>query len=248
MRYRLSAEEKDLDYVDEVLDKIRLKPELCFLAGTPVSRADGTPTNIEDVRIGDMVTAYDRDGNLVPGRVSAVHCNQVDHILDVHGLMVTPGHVTLCGDGPYANKHVPIIDILRTDGALVREDGTKVRAATGSQLGDPDDHMVWAITGETQADGSTKVLDKGQIRLGTRVILSDGADVSVGELITRAGGQVNDKGLIVHEAGGTNMPFVWVFGDRLPRPEDYVLQRSGLSLMDLYDGAGRPTSDLSMHQ
>ncbi|MEM7058583.1 MAG: hypothetical protein AAF557_13390 [Pseudomonadota bacterium] len=204
--------------------------------------------SIESIHPGDMVTAYDKDGNLKPAKVTAVHVNQVDHILDVHGLMVTPGHHTLCGDGPYTDKHVPIIDILRTDGAMVREDGTKVRAATGCDLNSEDDQFVWAITGDQAPDGTIKVRDKGRIRLGTRVISSDGRDISVRELIKGAGGTVTSAGLIARGEGGANMPFLWTFSTYLPKPEDYVLQRSGLTLMDLYSAAGQPVSDLSMRQ
>ena len=221
--------------------------DFCFLAGTMVSVESGEQA-IESVRLGDMITAYDKDGNLHPARVSAVHINQADHILDVHGLMVTPGHHTLCGDGPYIDQHVPIIDILRTDGALVREDGTKVRAATGCELGTPDDQFVWAITGDTQPDSTTQVRHKGRIRLGTRVITPVGVDISVRELIEGAGGRITPAGLIIRQDGGPQMPFLWTFGDYLPKPEDYVLQRSGLTLMDLYDDTGHAVTDLSMRQ
>lgn len=231
-----------------VEDILRRADPYCFAPGTPVSRPGGVAVNIESIRPGDLVTAYDRDGNLRPARVTAVHVNQVAHILDVHGLMVTPGHHTLCGDGPYADQHVPIIDILRTDGALVREDGSKVRAATGCDLRSTDDQFVWAITGDARPDGTTKLRAKGRIRLGTRVITPEGLDISVRELIAGAGGTVTSSGLIVRGEGGPQMPFLWTFGDHLPKPEDYVLQRSGLSLMDLYDGAGMAVSDLSMRQ
>lgn len=195
---------------------------------------DGREKPIEDIAVGDWVTAYDEDGNLVPGRVSHTSRNRVKHILDVHGLMVTPGHVTLCGDGRFAERHVPIIDILRSDGALVTEDGSKVRAATGCLLGSRGDRLIWTVTGERHRDGSICVRNKGLIRLGTRFITPAGHDVSVMDVIADAGGIVGEDGLIQSCVDGPRMPFLWTFTGRLPKPEDYVLQRSKLHLQDIY--------------
>jgi hypothetical protein len=91
----------------------------CFLAGTQISMWDGTKKPIEQVEAGDIVVSYDKDGTLKPGRVKRTMTNRAKQILDVHGLMVTPGHATLCGDGRFDGQHVPILDILRSDGALV---------------------------------------------------------------------------------------------------------------------------------
>ncbi|MEE9454393.1 MAG: hypothetical protein V3V13_08440 [Paracoccaceae bacterium] len=101
-------------------------PESCFLASTPITMSDGTTKPIEDIRVGDKVMSYDPtaplDAPLTAKTVTELFRNEVTHILDVHGLMVTPGHVTLCGDGPHKGRHVPMIDILCSDGALVRAD------------------------------------------------------------------------------------------------------------------------------
>ena len=67
---------------------------------------------------------------LAPPRVTRVFVNDVAHVLDFHGTGVTPGHVFLCGAGRFAGRHVPLIDILRDDGAVVRQDGSLMRAAT----------------------------------------------------------------------------------------------------------------------
>jgi hypothetical protein len=48
---------------------------------------------------------------------------------------VTPGHVFLCGAGRFQGRHVPLIDILRDDGAVVRQDGSLMRASTGCVVG-----------------------------------------------------------------------------------------------------------------
>ncbi|MEM9046478.1 MAG: hypothetical protein AAGC81_17485 [Pseudomonadota bacterium] len=208
----------------------------CFLAGTEVSIFDGAKRLIEEVKVGDQVTSYDQHGGLVPGTVTRVFQNRVKHILDVFGLHVTPGHVTLCGDGPFAGRHVPMIDILRSDGALVRESGEKIRACTNEPVDSAKDQLIWAVTGEKQADGALKIRDRGRIRLGTRFITAEGYDISVADLIASARAQVTADGLI-QQAGGEGVPFYWSFTPMLPRPEDYVLQRSALKLNDIYQAA-----------
>lgn len=207
----------------------------CFLPGTMISMADGSEKPIEEIAVGDWVTSYDKSGKLVAGRVSQTMQQHSKHILDLHGLMITPGHVTLCGDGRYAGRHIPVIDILRSDGALVREDGTKVRAATNCALGSLGDQMIWAITGDVQADGMTKVRDKGQIRLGTRFIRADGRDVSILDLIRESGAMISEDGMIQRDPYSPKIPFRWSFTQMLPKPEDYILQRSQLMLHEIYE-------------
>jgi len=107
----------------------------CFLAGTPVTLANGTTKTIETIRAEDIVLSYNALGNLVPSRVTRVFVNDVAHVLDFHGTGVTPGHVFLCGAGRFAGRHVPLIDILRDDGAVVRQDGCLMRASTGCVAG-----------------------------------------------------------------------------------------------------------------
>ena len=194
---------------------------------------DGTKKPIELVEAGDLVVSYDKDGTLKPGRVKRTMTNRSRQILDVHGLMVTPGHATLCGDGRFDGQHVPIIDILRSDGALVREDGSKIRAATGCPLGSLGDRMITAIVGTSQPDGRGRIAEVGQIRLGTRFIMDDGEDVSVLDLIAQGGGAITGDGMITF-GRGPKMPFRWTFTPNLPKPEDYVLQRSATHLHDIY--------------
>ncbi|MEM9910688.1 MAG: hypothetical protein AAF922_07870 [Pseudomonadota bacterium] len=76
------------------------------------------------------------------------------------------------------------------------------------------------------------IQDQGKIRLGTRFITEDGKDFCVGDLITASGGTVTEDGLVSN--GDTAAPFYWAFGDKLPKPEDYVLQRSGTTMADIY--------------
>lgn len=206
----------------------------CFLAGTQVSMWDGTKKPIEQIRAGDIVVSYDKDGNLKPGRVKRTMTNRSKQILDVHGLMVTPGHATLCGDGRFDGQHVPILDILRSDGALVLEDGSKIRAGTGCRLGTMGDRMITAIIGEQPPDGLVLIAEVGQIRAGTRFIMADGEDVSVLDMILNSGGHLTEDGMIQTSANGPKIPFRWTFSPNLPKPEDYVLQRSATHLQDIY--------------
>ncbi len=105
------------------LHKMEKYNQRCFLAGTPIDMWDGTQKPIEEIASGDVVVSYDASGTLKPGRVKRTFENRVAHILDVHGLMVTPGHATYCAAGKFAGRHVPMIDILRSDGALMTRDG-----------------------------------------------------------------------------------------------------------------------------
>lgn len=205
----------------------------CFLSGTPISMFDGSTKPIENIAANDTVLSYDKNGDLTPGRVVRTFQNTVKQILDVHGLMVTPGHVTLCGDGTFKGQHVAMLDILRSDGALVLEDGSMVRAATGCAVGSEGDRMITAIIGEAQPDGKIKVTETGKIRLGTRFILETGQDVSMIDLITANGGVVTNEGLIQTGVEGVEMPFRWTFTSSLPKPENYVLQRSATQLEDI---------------
>jgi hypothetical protein len=223
---------------EEITTSIRPRPRPddgeCFLAGTMISMWDGTRKPIEQIRAGDVVVSYDKDGTRKPGRVTRTMTGEARQILDVHGLMVTPGHATLCGDGRFNGQHVPILDILRSDGALVREDGTKIRAGTGCPLGTMGDRMIAAISGVLDPDGSVQITGAGHIRAGTRFIEADGEDVSVLELILRTGGRLTENGMIQSGTDGPEVPFLWTFTPSLPKPEDYVLQRSGTDLHDIY--------------
>lgn len=117
---------------------------------------------------------------------------------------------------------MPMLDILRSDGALVLEDGSKTRATTGCKLGSLGDQMVTVSIGA----------GIGQIRFGTRMITADGDDISVMELVLGAGGSLTEDGLI--SMNGAKSPFQWSHSDTLSKPEDYVLQRSATTMQDIY--------------
>ncbi|MEO0622244.1 MAG: hypothetical protein AAFU49_00065 [Pseudomonadota bacterium] len=220
--------------MQQLSDESLRAPQECFLAGTEISMWDGTKRPIEDIRVGDEVVSYERNGNLVPGRVTQTMENSVRYILDVFGLMVTPGHVTLCGDGRFAGRHVPIINILRSDGALVKEDGRLIRAATNELVGSLGDRMVKTFTGTQHPDGSVEVIEEGEIRLGTRVMKPDGKHYSLLAIVEQNGWELTDDGYLFSPKTGEMSSFYWSLSKRLPKPEDYVLQRSKLTLSDIY--------------
>lgn len=244
------------DVDEEIGASIASDVDRCFKSNTPIQmwpldpsikpRADGTydeelvlshtwKKQIDQVAVGDIVVSYDAKGNLTPNPVVRTFQNDADLVLDFFGTGVTPGHVTFCGEGGFAGQHIPIIDILRSDGAIARSDGTLVRAATGCEVGSEGDRFVVTIIGEAMSGGKFQVKESGQIRLGTRVRTNTGLDISVLELIQENGGQVTEDGMIIRKGSSTLLPFVWAFGPELPRPEDYVLARSGFDLAKIYE-------------
>ncbi|MEP3033471.1 MAG: hypothetical protein ABJO67_03900, partial [Pseudoruegeria sp.] len=131
-------------------------PSHCFLGDTPIQmwpldpsikpRADGSYDEkfvlskvwekpISEITVGDIVVAYDDKDRLGPKRVLRTMENRATHILDFWGTGTTPGHAYHCADGPNKGGHAPIMDILRMDGAIMRADGTMIRAATNCKVG-----------------------------------------------------------------------------------------------------------------
>ncbi|MBU8545833.1 MULTISPECIES: hypothetical protein [Roseomonadaceae] len=105
--------------------------------------ADGTHKPIEQIRIGDLVMAFDPAsqhgrGALTPSRVTRTFQNTTRTVVDLRGLRMTPGHVCLTGAGGFAT----IAAILAADGTLVQADGTAIRARTGAGLGSAEDALV----------------------------------------------------------------------------------------------------------
>jgi hypothetical protein len=196
----------------------------CFLSGTPVSLPGGSTKPIESICVGDLVLSYDATGTLVSGRVTRTFRNEVSHLLDVHGLKVTPGHATLCGDGMFKGRHVPIIDILLSDGALVRADGSLVRMAINAPVGSTADVFVKVACAHTPEDMQADTLTEGEMRVGTLLFDRDGVPVSVLDCLTAEGYAFDPETGLIAKPGEAPHPLFW-FG-RLPRPEDYILTRS----------------------
>lgn len=209
-------------------------PTHCFAAGTLIEMADGSHKVIEDIRQGDSVLSYNAMGRLVPGRVSRTKMNRVTQVIDFWGTKVTPGHVFLCGDGKFKGQHVPLIDILRSDGAIVLRNGDLMRASTGDRVGsDTDRCSVWVATGDVGRDGQLDIRQARKLRMGQRLITTEGQDVSLAQVISAAGASVDAEGMIVSGDGQKSM-FHWTMTFELPNPESYVLDRSNVTLTEIY--------------
>lgn len=188
---------------------------------------------IEEVKIGDLVVAFDDVGNLVPGHVPRTMTNDVKILLNFHDTRVTPGHVYYRPDSKASYKFETLIDVLRDDGVIQKQDGSLIRAATNVPVGDPRDGFVLAVTGTRRADGGVATKDQGRIRLGTRFIVDGKRSYAVADLIEAGGGVVGEDELI-RVGDSAPMPFYWEFGDTLPKPEDFILECSGTTLEDIY--------------
>ncbi|MEH6478463.1 MAG: hypothetical protein V7727_22410, partial [Sneathiella sp.] len=225
-----------LGYTDEEISYDTKIPEenlRCFAAGTLIDMADGTQKSIETIEIGDRVLAYEPDtelgrGELKSAKVSRTMVNQVDELIDFHGVKMTPGHATLCGDGPHQGRHIPIMDILMADGAIVERDGSLIRAATNLPVGSEGDQIlqVLFITNTAQ-----KIYDRGQMRAGTLQINEDGSEYRVIDSLKRERYQIHSDGLI---SQGDEKPHPLYYFGVPPKPEDYVLKKSRLIIGDLY--------------
>ncbi|MES0864870.1 hypothetical protein ABLN87_21175 [Ruegeria sp. SCPT10] len=227
----------------------------CFVAQTPIQmwptdpsvkpRDDGSYDEelvlskvwekpINEIRAGDLVVAYDERGRLAPKPVTRTMTNTAKHILDFWGTGVTPGHAYFCADGEFKGQHVPLLDILRTDGTIMNSDGTQIRASTGCEVGSIHDRLVHAVVGDKQPNGQIAIREQGQVRLGTRVILENGEQHCVLDILNANGAQITEDGYIRSGAGGAKVPLSWTFSEKLPKPEDYILRRSKVSLEEIY--------------
>jgi hypothetical protein len=216
-----------------------LKPGLDGIYDQDEVRAKVWKKSIELIEVGDTVVSFDDNGNMVPGHVPRIFQNEVKILLNFFGTRVTPGHVYYRADSKKAHKFETLIDILRDDGVIQKQDGTLIRAATNVPVGGPRDGFVKASTGTRCSDGSLDEKDQGRVRLGTRFIIGEGEERkhwAIADLIERAGGVVGDDEMI-RVGDGPPMAFHWEFGDTLPRPEDFVLKVSGTTLEDIYKAA-----------
>ncbi len=197
---------------------------------------------ISEIAVGDIIVAYDKQGRLQPDRVTRTMQNNATHILDFWGTGVTPGHACYCADGPFKGEHAPIMDILRTDTAMMRTDGTMFRATTNCEVGSIGDRMIHAEASAQKPDGSWTPKKRGQIRFGTRISTPDGKkSVSVMEIAERKGWSLSDDGYMVGKIEGedgtlheSKFPFPYTDSAELPKPEDYILTRSQVTLEDIY--------------
>lgn len=234
----------------------------CFKSDTPIHmwpldpslkpRADGTYDEqlvlskvwekpISEIHVGDLVISYDDKGRIKPGPVTRTMTNTATHLLDFWNTGVTPGHAYYCADGAFKDQHVPLMDILRTDCAIMRADGTMIRAATNCELGSIGDMMIHASATLQKPDGTWTDAKPGKVRFGTRIILPDGKHMSFMEMAASEGWKISDDGYMVGMVKGEDSElqeqkfhFPYSHGEELPKPEDYILARSKVSLEAIY--------------
>lgn len=184
------------------------------------------------IRKGDVVVSFDKNDNLMPGRVTRTFENESKILLDYFGTRVTAGHVYFRPDSKKADKFECLLDILRDDGMIQNVEGKNIRAATNVPVGDPRDGFVWAVIQERK-NGILVEKERGRIRLGTRFIIDGKTSQCVADVIAARGGTIGDDELI-RFGDSPPMPFAWEHGATLPKPEDFVLQASGTTLTDIY--------------
>lgn len=195
----------------------------------------------DQMQVGDLVVSYDKQGRLQPGPVVRTMTNTSTHILDFWGTGVTPGHAYHCADGPLKGGFAPLMDILRMDGALMRSNGTMFRSTTNCDVGSVGDMMIHAAATMQKPDGSWTEPKPGKVRFGTRIILPDGRDTSLMELAHEEGWKVTDDGYMIGQMQGEDgtveeraFHFPYRYGAELPKPEDYILKRSAVTLEEIY--------------
>jgi hypothetical protein len=218
----------------DFIDIVKTAEGNCFAAGTLIQLSDGSEKQIEDIEPGDRVQSYDPTGALVPGRVTRTFRNEVSHLLDVHGLKVTPGHVTFCGDGQFAGRHVPIIDILLSDGALVRENGELIRLAINKPVGSLEDQFVQVRYAASSENLHLGKFDTGRMRVGTLLFCRENKPISVLDCMKAQDLKFDPETGLVSPSEGNFEPLNW-FGP-LPRPEDFILRRSQETLDNIITG------------
>ena len=167
----------------------------------------------------------------MPGPVTRTFQNNAKILLNFHGTRVTPGQVYYRPDSKKSYKYEALIDILRDDGMIQKQDGTLIRAATNVPVDSQRDGLVRAVAGRRMADGTFEQTDEGRIRLGTRLLVGTDKERkswAVADVIESNGGVVGEDELI-HVGDGPGVPFTWDTGDTLPNPEDFVLACSSTS-------------------
>ncbi|RED51305.1 hypothetical protein [Aestuariispira insulae] len=218
----------------EIKGKSLILGKHCFAAGTPVSMADGTVKPIEKIEVGDKVLSFDAQdsagkGQLVPRTVTHRHINHNKLVIDFHGTLVTPDHLTLCESAGSDPVFLPLIDIIKNDGIVISEDGTSLRAATNCPVGSLEDVMVKVLM---LVDRQNRELVESEIRAGTLLLREDGTTVRVLDCIRAQGMELRRDGYLVsREQPGSPEPLYWA--GPVPDPEDYILRKSGLTLADL---------------
>ena len=126
---------------------------------------------------------------------------------------------------------MPIIDILRSDGALVTADGRLIRAATNAAVGSEADAFVQLMQARTASDVDAGIVHPAQMRVGTLLFDRDEVAISLLDCIRAQGLSFDPATGLVAQNDGPPGPLPW-FG-QVPCPEDYVLARSGTTLAEI---------------
>ena len=64
--------------------------------------------------------------------------------------------------------------------------------------------------------------------------MDDGTDIAIEDVLADADISVTEDGLVIDAATGEAVPLHLPFVQALPKPEDYVLARSGITLAEIY--------------
>lgn len=117
---------------------------MCFVAGTPVTLADGSTRAIEAIRVGDVVLAYDeRTGTLAPHAVTQTFAHPVadEPIVVINGALQATGNHPFFVDGRWVRAdHLSSGDPLtqlRGDGAGIDRHAAGVSSLATSSAAPP---------------------------------------------------------------------------------------------------------------
>ena len=95
----------------------------CFVGGTQISMADGSKKAIEDIQLGDLVLAFNKNGDLGPASVTETFKHENDQFIKlIHwngSLTLTPNHWVLLEDGLFLEAG----KLIAGEDQLVTEDG-----------------------------------------------------------------------------------------------------------------------------
>ena len=95
----------------------------CFVGETQISMADGSKKAIEDIQLGDLVLAFNKNGDLGPASVTETFKHENDQFIKlIHwngSLTLTPNHWVLLEDGLFLEAG----KLIAGEDQLVTEDG-----------------------------------------------------------------------------------------------------------------------------
>lgn len=200
----------------------------CFLPTTKIHMKENCQKDISEISVGDKVRSFYGLGDFSLSRVASIFRSEVYIVLNFHGTGVTPGHVYRCGAGRFEGGFAPLIDILRTDGAIVDAEGNLLRAATKQPVDGPMDRPVRVV-----ATGGRFGAEAGWVRTGTLIDV-DGEWVSVAELIGQVNGTLLEDGKVRISGRSEPVPLLLPV-NHVPKPEDYVLAMSDVTLAEIYE-------------